>query len=567
MALLFLSLFGGALTVLSPCVLPLLPVIIGGALTQQDKKRPLIITTSLAASVTAFTLLLKWSTALISVPPKTWSIISGSLVVLLGVITLFPHLWERISTRLNLSGRSNALLQKSSTHRNIAGAVLIGVSLGPVFASCSPTYALILATVLPASFLTGLFNLIAYAVGLSAVLLLIAHFGQRLIKRLRWLANPEGWFKRVLGILFIIVGLMIITGAEKKIETALVQRGLGITQLEQRFVEDIETDMTANGFITIDPNDLRQNVEMNVRTPVPAPEIRGIEAWINSDPLTLEQLKGKVVVIDFWTYSCINCIRTLPYLNAWHETYSDDGLVLIGVHAPEFAFEHLLANVQQAVAEYGIAYPVALDNDFATWKAYSNRYWPAKYFIDREGKVRHAHFGEGDYEESEAVIRELLAEGGATVGDETVDVETDASFNENQTPETYLGYDRSARFANEEELVKDGEHVYTLRDNLNVHEWSIGGTWRIEGERMVASSDAVLRLRFTAKDVYLVMGAGAAGETTTVEVLLDGEGLAPVTIGSHTLYFVVNADGVLEGSTVELHVPAGVEMNAFTFGS
>ncbi len=564
MALIFLSFFGGVLTVLSPCVLPLLPVIIGGSLTQQSKSRPLIITASLAVSVTAFTLLLKWSTALISVPPRTWSAISGSLVLLLGIVTLFPHLWENVSTRLNLSGRSNALLQKSSRHRNVAGAMLIGLSLGPVFASCSPTYALILATVLPASFVVGVTNLIAYAVGLSAVLLLVAVFGQRLVKRLRWLANPEGWFKRALGVLFIVVGIAIIAGVDKDIETALIKRGFGITQLEQRFVEDIETDMARKNMIDIKPRDTNQNVEMNVRNPVLAPEIRGIAAWINSDPLTLEQLRGKVVLIDFWTYSCINCIRTLPYLNAWYETYADDGLVIIGVHSPEFAFEHEFANVQSAVDTYEITYPVALDNDFSTWRAYNNRYWPAKYFIDRTGNVRHAHFGEGDYEESEAVIRALLTEGGEAVEDKTVDVETEGTFDERQTPETYLGYDRSTRFANEDELTQDAEHTYTLREELDLHEWSLGGTWQIEGEKIIAGADAVLRLRFVAKNVYLVMGAP---EITEIEVRLNEEPSTPVTIGEYTLYFVVNEDELRIGDTVELHVPAGVEMNAFTFGS
>jgi cytochrome c biogenesis protein CcdA len=243
MALFFLSFLGGVLTILSPCVLPLLPVIIGGSLGgKHDKLRPVIITGSLSLSIVLFTLILKWSTAFIAVPPRTWSIISGSLVVALGIVTVVPSLWEKLSTQLNLSGESNKLLAKSSQKRSWFGAVLVGFSLGPVFSSCSPTYALILATVLPQSFFVGTLNLFAYAIGLSLVLLLIAVFGQRLIKRLQWAANPEGWFKRGLGALFILVGILILAGVDKQIETALVERGFGITALEERLVEDVTTD-------------------------------------------------------------------------------------------------------------------------------------------------------------------------------------------------------------------------------------------------------------------------------------------------------------------------------------
>lgn len=256
MTLFLLSFFGGALTILSPCVLPLLPIIIGGSLGKHDKLRPVIITASLTLSIVVFTLLLKWSTAFIAVPPRTWAIISGSLIVLLGIVTLMPTLWERIALRLNLSGKSNQLLAKSSKRRTWFGAVLVGMSLGPVFSSCSPTYALILATVLPQSFLVGTLNLFAYAIGLSFVLLLIAVFGQRIIKRLQWAANPDGWLKRVLGILFILVGVLIILGIDKKIETELVARGFGITAIEEQLVRDVaddkEMDVDESSFVSPD---------------------------------------------------------------------------------------------------------------------------------------------------------------------------------------------------------------------------------------------------------------------------------------------------------------------------
>lgn len=578
MALLLLSLFGGALTILSPCVLPLLPIIIGGSLVKKDhdRLRPFIITASLALSIVVFTLALKWSTAFIAVPPRTWSIISGSLVVGLGIITLFPLLWERFALKLKLSERSNQVLVKSSQKKNRLGSVLVGLSLGPVFSSCSPTYALILATVLPQSFFVGTLNLLAYALGLSFVLLLIAVFGQRIVQKLKWAANPEGWFKKALGVLFIIVGVSILIGVDKKIETALVERGFGITDLEMRLVEDvaIEEEMDINESSFISPDFMsaetseemdNSGVEFTVKTPIPAPELQGVGPWINSDALTLADLKGKVVIVDFWTYSCINCIRTLPFLNEWHEKYADDGLVIVGVHAPEFAFEREEMNVQKAVEEYGVHYPVALDNNFVTWRAYNNRYWPAKYFIDRQGRLRHYHFGEGEYEESEAVIRALLTEGGEDLEDEMAEAgdENEPPISREQTPETYLGYARYKHFANKATAVRDKEVAYTLAEELASDEWTLGGNWRIEDERIVAGSDAVLRIQANAKDVYLVMDSDSVQEVSvsyndkTAEVIVDGA----------ALYDIMNAESFQKDVLIELRVPLGVGLHAFTFGS
>lgn len=582
MAFLLVSFLGGVLTILSPCVLPLLPIIIGGSISnhegKHDKWRPVIIAVSLSLSIVLFTLLLKASTALIGVPPRTWSIVSGALVVGLGVVTLYPQLWESVSNALKLSNSSNQLLAKSSQKRSWVGAVLVGLSLGPVFSSCSPAYALILATVLPQSFLVGTLNLIVYAIGLSLVLLLIAVFGQRLVKRLQWAANPEGWFKRVIGLLFIAVGVLILTGVDKKIETALVERGLGVTDLEQRLVlktaDDMDMDADESSLISPDFRDMQKNT-FNVSPPVDAPELTGIQEWINSDPLTLEELKGKVVLIDFWTYSCINCIRTLPFINEWHQKYADDGLVIIGVHAPEFAFEQVPENVQQAVDDYEIEYPVALDNDFATWRAYSNRYWPAKYFIDREGNIRHAHFGEGKYNESEEVIRALLEENGSKLDEEMSDRnDNEPRRKRKKSPETYLGYRRAAVVANR--LIEDEAAKYTLAENVEANAWTIGGTWLVDQEKATAQADgARLNMRVSGKGVYLVMGAE---EESVVEVTLEGESVSDelagedvqegkATVQQYRLYRLIDSDEFVDEGLLELTVPKGVQVHAFTFGS
>lgn len=584
MAFLLVSFLGGVLTILSPCVLPLLPIIIGGSISNQEGKhdtwRPVIIAGSLSLSIVLFTLLLKASTALIAVPPRTWSVVSGSLVVALGLVTVFPKIWETLANRLKLSNTSNQLLAKSSQQRSWVGAVLVGLSLGPVFSSCSPAYALILATVLPQSFLVGTLNLIVYAIGLSLVLLLIAVFGQRLVKRLQWAANPEGWFKRVIGVLFIVVGVLILTGVDKKIETALVEQGFGVTTFEERLVlntaDDMDMDADESSLISPDfqDDDLDGGV-FNVSRPVDAPELTGIQEWINSDPFTLEEMKGKVVLVDFWTYSCINCIRTLPYLNEWNEKYADDGLVIIGVHAPEFAFEKVPENVQAAVNDYGITYPVALDNDFATWRAYSNRYWPAKYFIDREGQIRHTHFGEGEYEESEQVIRALLEEGGDPLEEEISQVgDTEPPTSREQSPETYLGYARAAVVANV--LVEDTSTNYTLAEDLEADAWTLGGKWLVDEEKATSQSDeARLNMRVSGKGVYLVMGSD---EEVDVEVMLDGKPVSDemsgedvengmVQVQEYRLYRLIQSDEFIHEGILELRVPKGVELHAFTFGS
>jgi thiol-disulfide isomerase/thioredoxin len=292
-----------------------------------------------------------------------------------------------------------------------------------------------------------------------------------------------------------------------------------------------------------------------------APEFQAIEGWINSAPLTMAALRGKVVVLDFWTYSCINCLRTLPHVKAWDEAYRDDGLVIVGVHTPEFAFEREPDNVRRAVRDHGIEYPVALDTDFGTWQAWQNRYWPAKYFVDRRGHVRYAHFGEGDYEESERVIRQLLAEGpgGPLVSEEIAD-ETPAGA---QTPESYLGYERLERFVGSR-IEPNREAEYTIPPFVPLHGLAYGGRWTVEDERIVAGQGARLRLHFLAGNVFLVLGT--AGGQETVEVTLDGNPAGSVTVTGDDLYALARIPGKKREHVLDLRFTPGTEAYAFTFG-
>ena len=271
----------------------------------------------------------------------------------------------------------------------------------------------------------------------------------------------------------------------------------------------------------------------------------------------MASLRGKVVLVDFWTYSCINCLRTLPYLEAWYRTYAQDGFVIVGVHSPEFAFEHELGNVQHAVRELGVKYPVALDNDFQTWRAYSNQYWPAEYFLDRRGHVRFAHFGEGAYDEKEELIRRLLAERVSKLPPRLGT--PDRTPSGPLTPESYLGYERIARYAGLP-LQPGRTARYELPHVLGESELAFGGLWRIEAERAIAVGDARLRLRFQARKVHLVLGGRGR-----VEVLVDGKRSGHVTVTEDRLYTLVSLPKLAQG-LLELRFSPGVEAYAFTFG-
>ena len=542
-----LSFLAGILTVLAPCILPLLPVIIGGSLTDQNKKRPLIITLSLGASIVLFTLLLKATTLFIDIPQDFWKWFSASIIFLFAVSLLFPNLWPRISLwfgkiigqKESIEQKSQKVLFKFHNKKGFWPAVILGAALGPVFASCSPTYFLILGTVLPASFFVGVINLIVYALGLSLVMFAVAYAGQRFTKTLNIAANPNGWFKKGLGILFLIVAITIATGYDKKLQTYLLDQGLfDITKVEQRLLDNKDSS-------GVGQEEISDGTIFNANTP--APEIAGLENWINTEGYeSIEELRGKVVLIDFWTYSCINCIRTLPYLQDWHKKYSDDGLVILGIHAPEFAFEQKIENVRDAVNEYGITYPVVQDNDFKTWRNYENRYWPAKYLIDKNGNVRYYHFGEGDYDITEQAITQLL---------DTEMLASDIELKENknkdvQTRETYLGTSRRANY------------VGVNAPELEKNEWTISQGWQENYEKIFSNNLPVsLTMKFHAAEANLVMDGNA-----NAEIIIDGEFYKTITIDGPRLYNIYDEVDYMEHEVIINFTGQEIEAFAWTFG-
>lgn len=538
-----LSLLAGMLTALAPCVLPLLPVIVGGSLAG-GRSRPYLITGSLIVSLLAFTWLLKATQLAAHIEPRIWAIGSGLLIIVLGLLMLFPSVWDRAMAATGADRGAETLLRAARRRRgSTAAAIATGAALGPVFSSCSPTYAWVIATVLPARPAEALLYLSLYCAGLAGALLAVALLGRAAVG-LKRLANPRGWLRRGIAVAFIAVGAFIASGMVTRVQVWAAKLP-SATGIEEAFLEEIAQGAAG-------PEHSQG---------IPAPEIVGIDHWINSDPLTLEGLRGKVVLIDFWTYSCINCIRTQPYLNAWYEAYHDDGLEIIGVHAPEFSFEKLPENVERAVREAEIDYPVALDNRFATWRAFHNRYWPAKYLIDREGHIRHTHFGEGNYEEMEEAIRLLLQTEGPMA-----DLPENPEFAGTvQSPETYLGTERARGFVGG--VLEDGEKDYTAARDIPADGWTLSGRWSIDGESITAREDgASLTYRFTASKVFLVMG-GPIGASVHIAVEMeDGMAEHDIIIDSHRLYRLVELEQITVDTPITLTFDKGVTAHAFTFG-
>ncbi|MGH7142385.1 MAG: redoxin family protein [Candidatus Saccharimonadales bacterium] len=568
MLLLLISFIAGILTILAPCVLTLLPVIVGGSVSAKarDRGRPYVIAASLASSIIIFTLLLKVSTLLINLSPNVLTDISGGLLLALGLVAILPEAWERLVIALNWQAASQRFLGRGEKNRGkYAGPVLIGIALGPIFASCSPTYAFILASVLPHSFLSGLIYLIAYSIGLVLALLVISLAGRRYISRFPWAINTHSLFRRIVGIGFVLIGVAIIGGQEVKIETWVANHlPFDETKIEQILL----AKQDSSSLISKIGTDISDDTVLNVPS-TPAPAFQGLTNWINSPPLTLAHLKGKVVLVDFWTYSCINCIRSIPYVEKWYDTYKDDGFVVVGVSTPEFAFEHVPANVEAAVKSDGITYPVALDNNYDTWNAFQNDSWPADYLIDKSGDIRYISLGEGNYGTTEKAIQLLLGI------DKPLQTPTSkVPIAQNQTPETYFGTNRDQDYVGTPYL-SDGITFFKPEPSLNSNEWTLSGSWQINPEYITSQGNsATLSFNVNAKDVYAVAGSlNSQAESVSVGLPPNVAGQygsdAPngtTTISGSRLYHLVSLKQFGD-TTVTLKVPSGVSLYTFTFGS
>jgi cytochrome c biogenesis protein CcdA/thiol-disulfide isomerase/thioredoxin len=544
----------GVITAFTPCILPVLPIVLAGGAGGGTKRRPYAIAAGLVTTFTAFLLAGAWLWGLLGISAKHQIRIGAVLLLLLALTLVVPKVGELVERPFALFTRRRA--------GDLGGGFLLGASLGLVFVPCGgPVLAALTANAATDRVGGWIVAIaIAYAVGAALPLLAIAHGSRGLAARFRQHAQAV---RIGGGVLMAAAAVVIYQGWAETLQTKVP----GYAQRVQNAVEGTATakakldrlgGKTKPAFVARGQQLASQLDKVPLKDYGAAPDVHDISAWINSRPLSLTKLRGKVVLVDFWTYSCINCLRTLPYLKAWDLRYRSKGLVILGVHTPEFAFEHDLGNVRAAVKRLGVDYPVALDNSYGTWKAYSNNYWPADYLVDQAGRVRHVHFGEGDYAQTERNIRLLLAAGKAGPLPQA-GRDRDRTPLELRTPESYLGYLRIGNYAGSP-LRTDRVAAYGFPASLTQDSYAYAGMWKVEGERIVAGDNARLRLHFQARTVHLVLtGRGF------VTVKVNGKMLQTARVDGARLYTLVRQKSASDGM-LELSFTRDLAAYAFTFG-
>ena len=574
MLIYLLAFVGGVFTILSPCILPVLPFVFAHA--DRPFRRsglPLLLgmalTFSLVATAAAYGGY--WVVRL----NQGGRYIAMFVFLILGLTLLFPDFAEALTRPLVRAG--SRLQGAPTTETSVSKSFLLGISTGLLWAPCAGP---ILGLILTGAAIQGpgarsSFLLLSYALGAATSLGIALFAGKKVFATMKHSLRFDIWIRRVLGAAVIIGVVAIALGWDTNllakfsfVNTATAEEhlihALGAPKLAPTNASAAEPVLPDEG---------------------PMPELSGAIAWLHSPPLTREQLRGKVVVIDFWTYSCVNCLRALPYTEGWYAKYKDAGLVVIGVHTPEFAFEKERSNVEQAVHDLKISYPVAIDSNYKIWQAFNNEYWPAHYFIDGKGRIRHHHFGEGEYDESERVIQELLKENGAkSLADGTINVtangaEAAPDLQDTRSPETYIGYNRAEHFASAQLFAQDTRMAYTPQPRLTLNQWALGGTWKVGPESAVLdSAPGKIVFRFHARDLHLVLGPTKNGKAIRFKVTLDGtapgddhgsdaDAAGAGTVQGHRLYQLIRQKGAVEDRTFEIEfLDPGVQAFAFTFG-
>lgn len=537
----------GLALIASPCILPVLPLVLSASV-EGGRRRPFGIILGFVLAFASFAL---FSRALVLRLGLDLDYIKyGSLVLLtaFGLVLLSERLSEKFSALTQRFANAGGTLSAQAKDGFFSG-IVIGALIGLVWTPCAgPILAAVLVQVIrQESDISALFTVSAFAFGAGVPMLILSLTGRKLMSKLRFFTTHAATVRKGFAVLILLAVAFIGSGVDPQ---SFFQGKGSVTQ----------TATQANGLADA------------LEQPYPAPEFTGIEAWLNSEPLTMQSLKGKVVLVDFWTYSCINCVRTLPYITQWDQQYRDKGLVIIGVHAPEFEFEKEKKNVEAAIAQHGIHYPVALDTRLDTWTAFQNRYWPAHYLIDQQGRVVYTHFGEGNYAETENNIRHLL---GLNAKAETA---PDAQVtSDGQSPETYLGYARAKHFVSPEAVKPDAPQTFTFPQAIPEHSWALSGRWTVAGESITAAkAGASLRYHFTAGKVFLVLGT-RDGKPVRAKITLNGKPVgssagsdAPdgvLTVDRHTLYELIHQQGATDGLLEITAESPGLEAYAFTFGA
>jgi cytochrome c biogenesis protein CcdA/thiol-disulfide isomerase/thioredoxin len=573
------ALIAGAGTALSPCVLPILPVVLSAGVTG-GRRRPLGIVVGLALSFTFTVVVLVYVIDALGLPNDIQRTIAIVVLAGFGISLIVPAIGDRIEATLSrFVGRP-----RMAQGEGFGSGLLLGAGLGLVYVPCAGPILAGVITVSASQELTfGRFAVaLAYAIGSAVVLYVLLLGGRRLIDRLK---PAQGRIQAATGAIMVLAAIVMATSLDRDFEQSIAT---GLPDFVTNPTSGIENsdDVAARIYAArggtghpVAVQGGEEQADAGSRLPVlgPAPDITDPGEFFNTangEPVSISKLtaEGKTVLVDFWTYTCINCIRTLPHVEAWYQRYADEGLVVIGVHTPEFPFERDASNVADAIASNHLTYPVVQDNDLGTWNAFANQYWPAKYLIDSSGRIRYAHFGEGDYGTTEDAIRSLLAENG-NVGARAKQVKAEVADPALQTPETYLGAARALGWV-QDPLRSGSKDFGDPQRPPGLNEFAYSGGWDIGDEDARSLGDARIDVTFKARRVFLVLGSPQ--RTRHVKVLLDGKPIAAgdagedvhdgtVDVNAQRLYSLVDLPAA--GShTLTLEFDKGIAGYAFTFG-
>ncbi len=579
MLILILAYFGGILTIASPCILPVLPFVFARS-DQSFLKSGLPLLAGMALTFTLVATLAAVGGGWVVQANQYGRWVALVLMAFFGVTLLFPHIGDRVMRPLVSAGNKVSEAATSSKKSPTGTSFLLGIATGLLWAPCAGP---ILGLVLTGAALQGAnvgssLLLLAYAAGAVTSLMLALLIGGKVFTAMKRSLGAGEWIRRGIGAAMLIGVVAIALGLDTGLLTRLSNQTT--SGIEQKLVDKLGLSRTGSQ----SPTAADENGTPVLSDLGPMPSLDGAVQWLNSPPLTPQALKGKVVLIDFWTYSCINCLRALPYVKAWADKYRSEGLVVIGVHAPEFAFERNVNNVIQESKKLGIDYPIAIDNNYSIWRAFNNQYWPAHYFIDAKGEIRYEHFGEGEYPQSERVIQQLLKEAGAKNVNTSISqvqakgVEQAAGQDSDISPETYLGYMRSQHFASDNK-VTDAPADFTISDPLDLNEWGLQGNWTVGDEKITLNKpNGRITYRFHARDLHLVLGPQEQGKQIRFKVTLDGKEPGEMhgsdisasgegVVTDQRLYQLIRQPdaGGEHSFTIEF-LDAGVNAYAFTFG-